>query len=440
MPPLVDAGPRAGAAGAARHGVPPPAGPRRGRWSGWCAAGGHPRHRHPRRRPRPGRGAQPGAGGRLPGHDPGGRRRLRPGRPVHRGRQRGRATSAAAAPSGCSAASSCSPRAVTAVLSLDATVVLLTPVVIGGAVGDGHLAAPGAYACLRMANSASLLLPVSNLTNLLAMPHLDLTFGGFALVMAPVLAVVLVVEYVVLRLLFRARPRRAAARSRRRHGAGRRSPRVPLVAVRADAGRLRRPVAVRRRAVLGLGGGRAGARRVGAAAAGCSTVREAVHAAHPSFALFVLALGVVVAALADGLPRRRRGRRAARTRTSYAALLLDRGDRDRAREPAHQPLGHPAASCRCSPRSAPRRAGRAARAEHRLRADLHRLAGEPAVAAQAGAAGGDPGCAASTGSRWSRPRSACSPRSTSSRSSPDSNFASAGDRCAISRICGMIAA
>ena len=63
---------------------------------------------------------------------------------------------------------------------------------------------PAAYACLRMANSASLLLPVSNLTNLLAMPHLDLTFAGFALAMAPVLAVVLVVEYVALRLLFRA--------------------------------------------------------------------------------------------------------------------------------------------------------------------------------------------------------------------------------------------
>ena len=70
--------------------------------------------------------------------------------------------------------------AVTAVLSLDATVVLLTPVVIGGAVAMGTSSRPGAYACLRMANSASLLLPVSNLTNLLAMPHLDLTFGGFA--------------------------------------------------------------------------------------------------------------------------------------------------------------------------------------------------------------------------------------------------------------------
>ena len=35
------------------------------------------------------------------------------------------------------------------------------------------------------------------------MPHLDLTFAGFAARMAPVLVVVLVVEYVGLRLLFR---------------------------------------------------------------------------------------------------------------------------------------------------------------------------------------------------------------------------------------------
>ena len=68
---------------------------------------------------------------------------------------------------------------------------------------------PSAYSSLRMANSASLLLPVSNLTNLLALPHLHLTFAGFAARMAPVSAVVLAVEYVGLRLLFRARPARA---------------------------------------------------------------------------------------------------------------------------------------------------------------------------------------------------------------------------------------
>ncbi|MGC4109569.1 MAG: SLC13 family permease [Nocardioides sp.] len=81
---------------------------------------------------------------------------------------------------------------VTVTLSLDATVVLLTPVVLVAAARRDVPAEPGTYACLRMANSASLLLPVSNLTNLLALPHLDLTFSGFALRMAPVLLVVLV--------------------------------------------------------------------------------------------------------------------------------------------------------------------------------------------------------------------------------------------------------
>ena len=57
---------------------------------------------------------------------------------------------------------------VTAALSLDATVVLLTPVVLVTANGVGARARPHLYACTHLANSASLLLPVSNLTNLLA--------------------------------------------------------------------------------------------------------------------------------------------------------------------------------------------------------------------------------------------------------------------------------
>src|SRR3954469_25609589 len=80
---------------------------------------------------------------------------------------------------------------VTVTLSLDATVVLLTPVVLAAGVARAVPGEPGSYACLRMANSASLLLPVSNLTNLLALPHLDLTFTGFAARMAPVLPAVL---------------------------------------------------------------------------------------------------------------------------------------------------------------------------------------------------------------------------------------------------------
>ena len=58
--------------------------------------------------------------------------------------------------------------ATTAVLSLDATVVLLTPVVFATAARLRFSPRPHVYACSHLANIASLLLPVSNLTNLLA--------------------------------------------------------------------------------------------------------------------------------------------------------------------------------------------------------------------------------------------------------------------------------
>lgn len=211
---------------------------------------------------------------------------------------------------------------VTAVLSLDATVVLLTPIVVGAAVALGTSSRPGAYACLRMANSASLLLPVSNLTNLLAMPHLDLTFGGFALVMAPVLAVVLVVEYAVLRLLFRAElahPTRPPAQP----PAQRETvdlPRVPLAAVAAMLVGFAalsplgvEPFWVSGVAAVGL--------VVWARVRGLLRVSDAVHAAHPSFAVFVLALGIVVAGLSTG-PLGDAVAAVLPDTTSYAALLL----------------------------------------------------------------------------------------------------------------------
>lgn len=90
---------------------------------------------------------------------------------------------------------------VTAVLSLDATVVLLTPVVAAAAFGTTVRSA-GVHACIRLANSGSLLLPVSNLTNLLALPHLDIGFTTWLLVMTPVWVAVLVVEYVGLLVVF----------------------------------------------------------------------------------------------------------------------------------------------------------------------------------------------------------------------------------------------
>lgn len=73
----------------------------------------------------------------------------------------------------------------TAVLSLDATVVLLTPVVFATTAAVGARPRPHVYACTHLANSASLLLPVSNLTNLLAFTASGLTFTRFAALMGP---------------------------------------------------------------------------------------------------------------------------------------------------------------------------------------------------------------------------------------------------------------
>ncbi|WP_051684393.1 SLC13 family permease [Blastococcus sp. URHD0036] len=93
---------------------------------------------------------------------------------------------------------------VTAVLSLDATVVLLVPVVVGTAARMGIPARPHAVLTGHLANSASLLLPVSNLTNLLAFAATGLTFLHFAGLMLGPWLVAVAVEYLVLRWLFRA--------------------------------------------------------------------------------------------------------------------------------------------------------------------------------------------------------------------------------------------
>ncbi len=179
---------------------------------------------------------------------------------------------------------------VTVLLSLDATVVLLTPVVFATVAAPGSHVRPYAYACTHLANSASLLLPVSNLTNLLAFAASGLTFAGFAGLMAlPWLAVV-GVEYVVFRLFFA------------RDLAERPSPPV------ADPA----PIPWYALVVLGatLAGfamaGLFGVRPVWVAAAGAlvlaaprvvrapRTALRLVRAANPTFCAFVFALGVVV--------------------------------------------------------------------------------------------------------------------------------------------------
>src|SRR6185437_15730538 len=92
--------------------------------------------------------------------------------------------------------------ATTAVLSLDATVVLLTPVVLATTRALWVPPRPHAYATAHLANTASLLLPVSNLTNLLAFGAAGLSFVHFTAVMTlPWLAAV-GIEFVLLRRLF----------------------------------------------------------------------------------------------------------------------------------------------------------------------------------------------------------------------------------------------
>ncbi|MFI9818047.1 SLC13 family permease [Saccharothrix variisporea] len=71
----------------------------------------------------------------------------------------------------------------TAVLNLDTTAVLLTPVMLATARKLDLEVVPFAMTTVWLANTASLLLPASNLTNLLAMDRLGLTPGEFGQVM-----------------------------------------------------------------------------------------------------------------------------------------------------------------------------------------------------------------------------------------------------------------
>ncbi|MEU6820235.1 arsenic transporter [Streptomyces atriruber] len=93
---------------------------------------------------------------------------------------------------------------ITATLSLDATVVLLTPVVFATAARMGARPAPHVYASAHLSNTASLLLPVSNLTNLLAFTATGLSFTRFALLMTLPWLVAIAVEYAVFRRFFAA--------------------------------------------------------------------------------------------------------------------------------------------------------------------------------------------------------------------------------------------
>jgi len=88
--------------------------------------------------------------------------------------------------------------AVTTLLNLDTAVTFLTPVLVYTARSRGERRAPLVYACLLLANAGSLMLPGSNLTNLIVLGHLHLSGGAFFRHMAlPALAAATVTAVVV---------------------------------------------------------------------------------------------------------------------------------------------------------------------------------------------------------------------------------------------------
>ena len=89
---------------------------------------------------------------------------------------------------------------VTAALTLHATVVLLAPVLL--VMARSARRAVG-LATVRIANTGSILLPSSNITNLLAFAGTGLAFVEFAWLMLPVFAVGVAAELAVLRFWFR---------------------------------------------------------------------------------------------------------------------------------------------------------------------------------------------------------------------------------------------
>ncbi|MHC3467222.1 SLC13 family permease [Streptomyces sp. 7R007] len=185
---------------------------------------------------------------------------------------------------------------ITAVLSLDATVVLLTPVVFATAARAGVRARPHLYACAHLSNTASLLLPVSNLTNLLAFAASGLGFTRFAALMTLPWLVAIGAEYLVFRRFFADDLSRSGSAPEPGD-----TPELPVFAlvtvgctlagfaVASAAGVEPAWVAAAGALVLA---GRALVRRQ----AGPLSV---VRAAAPAFLAFVLALGIVVRAVVD---------------------------------------------------------------------------------------------------------------------------------------------
>jgi arsenical pump membrane protein len=183
--------------------------------------------------------------------------------------------------------------ATTAVLSLDATVVLLTPVVFATTARLRVNPRPHIYACSHLANSASLLLPVSNLTNLLAFQASGLSFTRFAALMVLPWLAVLAVEWSVLTRAFAG----ALRTVRSRPPPTRERQQLPVLALAVLAATL---AGFALSSLIGVA-------PVWVAAGGAAALvvrerpapTELVRVVEPAFLVFVLGLAIIVRAAGD---------------------------------------------------------------------------------------------------------------------------------------------
>jgi arsenical pump membrane protein len=184
----------------------------------------------------------------------------------------------------------------TAVLSLDATVVLLTPIVFATAARLPTSSRPHVYACTHLANSASLVLPSSNLTNLLAFQALSISFVRFGGLMVLPWLVAIAIEWAVLSRVFRSELPDPGPGTGERGVAGAER-RVPVFALGVLGATL---VAFGFSSLIGIAPA-----WFAAAGALVLVARERisfpalVRSAEPTFLVFVLALGMVVRAAGD---------------------------------------------------------------------------------------------------------------------------------------------
>ncbi len=128
--------------------------------------------------------------------------------------------------------------AITAVLSNDATPLVLTPAIIAAAPWDAPLARRPAYAATFMADGASLLLPVSNPVNLLFYEQFHLSFGHYLTTVSVAAAAGAAAMAAVTLLQWRGSPGRSAVRTPPEHAqtpAAPRSGRLALAVIVALA-------------------------------------------------------------------------------------------------------------------------------------------------------------------------------------------------------------